>query len=55
MELWAIMEALNDAAAELDAACDDGWVLTTDVDDQIVAAKRIVGATLTSDKIEVVE
>ena len=53
MELRYILEALSVANDELDAAVEDGWVLTTDVEDMLDGTKRLVHSIINSTDIEI--
>lgn len=53
MELVFLLETLNTAQEELDGAVDDGWVVTTDIWDQITGSRRMLNAILNSSHIEV--
>ena len=46
MELQYILETLQTAEDELEAAIDDGWVITTDINEAIEESRMIINATL---------
>ncbi len=53
LEIKMLQELITTAREELDAAQDDGWVVTTDVEDQFTSCERLLGAISTSKDIEV--